>query len=129
MTDQFFGALMKRLIAAFLSISFSITSTARADVVDNTPPVSDAIPATEEVQEATITTTPAEETTTPAATTPEESTEEVPEGKVVGKASEEASHSASRERWTNVAIAAGAVVVATVCLVLVSQNKGRTSGN
>lgn len=44
---------------------------------------------------------------------------------LVGKASNEGANAARRKTWQRVAIAAAAVVVATIAIILVSLNEGR----
>ncbi len=47
----------------------------------------------------------------------------------VGRASSESADAISRQRWQRVAIAAGAVAIATIALILVGQHKGRHAPN
>ncbi len=42
----------------------------------------------------------------------------------VGEASNEAEKAASKQRWQRIAIAAGAVIIATIALILVGTNQG-----
>jgi hypothetical protein len=44
--------------------------------------------------------------------------------KEVGKASTDGMSAAKRRQWQNIALASGAVIVATVAMILVSRNNG-----
>jgi hypothetical protein len=46
--------------------------------------------------------------------------------KEVGKASTDGMSAAKKRQWQNIALASGAVVVATVAMILVSRNNGHS---
>jgi hypothetical protein len=50
-----------------------------------------------------------------------------PQGKPVGKASEDGAKQAKRKMWGNIALAVSAVIVAVVALIVVSNNNGHSS--
>lgn len=52
--------------------------------------------------------------------------EETPQGKPVGKASEDGAKQAKRRMWGNIALAAAAVVVAVVAIIVASNNNGHS---
>ena len=56
-----------------------------------------------------------------------EDTEDSKEGTPVGQASNEGVNAAKKKRWTNYAIAAGAVAIAVAALILVANNNGHES--
>lgn len=51
---------------------------------------------------------------------------EVGEGTPVGQASSEGSKTAKKKMWQNIGLAVGAVAIAVVALVLVSENSGHS---
>lgn len=53
--------------------------------------------------------------------------QDLPDSKYVGQASDDGVKAARKEQWQNIALAVGAIAVATVAIVLVANNKGHKS--
>lgn len=123
---------MKKTIGGLLILSICTLSSVSADIDTSSTPQKEAPDSTLQTvpQPQPLATDPAADTpaamqdATTAAQDVEPKTEELPDSKYVGKASEESSRTATRERWQNIALAVGAVAVATVALILVANNKG-----
>jgi len=103
--------MRKKFLSALLISSFFLTPILRADTpaIDSTtpPPVA---PPVEHVEQPQMTT---------AEPAPEQE-----EGTPVSEATQDSGKAARKKRWQNIALAAGAVVVAVVAMILVANNDG-----
>lgn len=102
---------MKKIFTSSVTaVAFLFSHTLHADAAGD--PVEEAVPV---VEETIIALEPTPELPPP------------PTDKEVGKASADAANAAKWKNWQSIALAAGAVTVATVALILVANHQGHDS--